>query len=327
MKIAGLICLAVLATIGLASQASGMSEHEYALQARRMRAVLVSTANEIRMARAKNPAVAVQLRGSISGIIGSPQGLVLMIRLSDGESVEVGATAIGTDIQTGTRVKCLARGSNSIGTEALKMTAIAIDGGSPLPMSPPARQRKRVRSLASGSSTKLMPLPSRGSDNQLLTCKRAISYFNPKLPASEVERIANSIVGYSTSLGVDPYFVVAVVAAESRFNPNARSYKGAMGLGQLMPGTAAGMGVSDPYDPADNLAGAIRLLRGHLEKYKGQPYQAALALAAYNAGSGAVRKHGGVPPYRETHNYIWKIYEYYCWMHGVTPEPRPNSGR
>jgi hypothetical protein len=270
----------------------------------------------------------VQLRGSISGIIGSPQGLVLMIRLSDGQSVEVGAAKIGTDIQTGTRVKCLARGSSSIGTEALKMAAIAIDGGSPLPMATPAGKRRSVRSPASGSSTKLAPLPSRGSDNQLLTCKRAITYFNSKLAASEVDRIANSIVGYSTALGIDPYFVVAVVAAESRFNPNARSYKGAMGLGQLMPGTAAGMGVSKPYDPVDNLIGAIRLLSGHLKKYEGQGnYQAALALAAYNAGSGAVRKHGGVPPYRETHNYIWKIYEYYCWMHGVTPEPRPNSGR
>ena len=89
-----------------------------------------------------------------------------------------------------------------------------------------------------------------------------------------------------------------------------------------MPGTARSLGVQDPYDPVQNLAGAIRYFRGLLDRYEGKTDQVWLALAAYNAGSGAVKKHGGVPPYRETRNYIWKVYEYHCWLCGVEPKKR-----
>ncbi|MER3465739.1 MAG: hypothetical protein C4340_00490, partial [Armatimonadota bacterium] len=101
------------------------------------------------------------------------------------------------------------------------------------------------------------------------------------------------------------------------FNPSATSYKGAMGLGQLMPGTARGLGVRNAYDTYENLYGTVRLVRGHLDKYasvgpNGQKYaDLVLALAAYNAGSGAVKRHGGVPPYRETQNYIRKVIDWY----------------
>jgi soluble lytic murein transglycosylase-like protein len=102
--------------------------------------------------------------------------------------------------------------------------------------------------------------------------------------------------------GVDPDLFLRLVGAESSFNPDAVSSKGASGLAQLMPGTAAELGV-DPTDPIENLRGGARYYRQQLDEF-GDPV---LALAAYNAGPGNVRKYGGVPPFAETRNYIAKI--------------------
>lgn len=94
----------------------------------------------------------------------------------------------------------------------------------------------------------------------------------------------------------------ALVKQESGFNPRAVSPKGAIGYAQLMPGTAAGLGV-DPLDPAQNLDGGARYLLAQLQAFGSMP----LALAAYNAGPEAVRKYGGVPPYRETQGYVVSV--------------------
>ena len=116
---------------------------------------------------------------------------------------------------------------------------------------------------------------------------------------------------------------LAMVMAESNFNPNATSSVGAMGLGQLMPGTAKGLGVTNAYDTTQNLYGTVRMIKGHLERYGKQTGNnfdtLVLSLAAYNAGSGAVRRHGGVPPYRETQNYIRKVVSYYRAFIGDKP--------
>lgn len=133
--------------------------------------------------------------------------------------------------------------------------------------------------------------------------KKAIARFNPKLKDDQLNAITNSILAFSWNYQVDPRLVVAVILTESGFKPNATSRVGAMGLGQLMPGTARGMGVADAYDPVQNIEASTRLIRGHLEKYG----DIRLALSAYNAGPGAVRKYGGVPPYRETVNYVQKV--------------------
>jgi soluble lytic murein transglycosylase-like protein len=104
--------------------------------------------------------------------------------------------------------------------------------------------------------------------------------------------------------GLDPNLVLAVVAVESGFQPDAVSNKGAQGLMQLMPATARELGVADALDPAQNLDGGTRYLRMLVAQYGGDLGK---ALAAYNAGPGAVKRHGGVPPYRETHHYIDRV--------------------
>jgi soluble lytic murein transglycosylase-like protein len=107
--------------------------------------------------------------------------------------------------------------------------------------------------------------------------------------------------------GIDPSLLKGLIRAESNFDPNAGSSAGAQGLTQLMPGTAAGLGVTDVHDPAQAIEGGAKYLRTQLDAFGGDE---AKALAAYNAGPGAVTRYGGVPPYAETQQYVQKVLGY-----------------
>jgi soluble lytic murein transglycosylase len=109
---------------------------------------------------------------------------------------------------------------------------------------------------------------------------------------------------HALSQGVRPDLVRAVIQTESAFDPYARSHKGALGLMQLMPETAAELGVVDPFNPEQNIRGGVQYLRRLLDRYDNNE---TLALAAYNAGPSAVDRYGNVPPYRETRNYVARI--------------------
>jgi soluble lytic murein transglycosylase-like protein len=111
----------------------------------------------------------------------------------------------------------------------------------------------------------------------------------------------------SDTYGVSEDLLKAVAKAESNFNTNSTSSAGAMGVMQLMPSTAAQLGVTDAYDAEQNIMGGAKLLSQLLNKYDGDT---SLALAAYNAGSGNVDKYGGIPPFTETQNYVSKILGY-----------------
>jgi len=112
----------------------------------------------------------------------------------------------------------------------------------------------------------------------------------------------------SRERGLDPRLVDALVRVESGYNPRAESRKGAPGLMQLMPATASRLDVDDPFDPEQNVRGGVRELDRLIDRYSGNLQ---LALAAYNAGEGAVEKYRGIPPYRETRDYVARIMSLY----------------
>jgi hypothetical protein len=111
------------------------------------------------------------------------------------------------------------------------------------------------------------------------------------------------IAAMSEAHGVNPMLVRALIQVESNYKPKARSHKGAMGLMQLMPSTARAYNVRNPYDPKSNISAGVKHLKSLLDRLG----TVDLALAAYNAGEGAVKKFNGVPPYRETRNYVTRI--------------------
>ena len=143
-----------------------------------------------------------------------------------------------------------------------------------------------------------------------------ICSFNRRLTHEKAGKYISIVFQYSRYYRIDPRLVLAVVGAESGFEKDAVSKVGAIGLGQLMPETAAQMGIPNPRDPAQNLLGCIRYLYTQTNRWKGLPDQLARVLASYNAGPGAVEKYNGVPPYPETEAYVIYVKSLYRELGG-----------
>ena len=142
-----------------------------------------------------------------------------------------------------------------------------------------------------------------------------------RLPEFDQQQLEAVIDEASAAYGVSADLVKAVIQTESAFNPVAVSPVGALGLMQLMPVTAAYLGVADPFDPRQNVHGGVKYLSMLLDRFNGN---VALALAGYNAGPTAVARHKGIPPYRETRGYVQKIRALVADTHSAfsIPEPR-----
>ena len=273
-----------------------------------------------------------ELKGAFRGScqFGDRQGMLL--EPSQGEATTVAVDAVPVWITDGMVIRCLVRASRETGTSGLEASFIAAAPNDEVL----ALERKLARETLKTRPTPT-PTPAPATQNRSAFRRASISWtvlpsdatpiyasfihrVNSRLPVREAYRIATAIVGFSMRYGVDARLIMAMVMVESGFNPSARSRAGAMGLGQLMPGTARGIGVANAYDSAENLFGTVKLVRRHLEDYNrstGDAYRSlVLTIAAYNAGPGAVRRHGGVPPYRETQRYVRKVMSLYYQLAG-----------
>ncbi|MGC4046141.1 MAG: lytic transglycosylase domain-containing protein [Armatimonas sp.] len=157
-----------------------------------------------------------------------------------------------------------------------------------------------------------------------------IRNHNRRLNEQQAGSITYAILKFSQEWDMDPRLIVATIIAESDFRIQERSHAGAMGLIQLMPDEVQRLKLSNPYDPIQNVMGGIFLLKERLNKYSGSSnfkdasmQHIILALASYNAGMGAVKKYGGVPPYRETQGYVRRIEKLYRELCAGDAAPNP----
>ncbi len=291
----------------------------------------------------------IELRGEVGGTVGAEGSTLLIVSVVGGPQVLVRATTV-PDWLGANRVnaRLLVRARRASRTASLESELVAAapertiaaweEAQRPSPTPPragPSRTRPTNQSSRSGRRPSPMPgdIPREVAPpvtKQVAVPERLIALVpayadfirrqNPRLSPDKAQHIAETILAFSAARGVDARLVVALVLAESTFRPETTSHKGAMGLGQLMPGTARMLGVTDAYDTEQNLYGTVKLLRQHLDTYiakTGDTFEGlVLALAAYNAGPGAVRRHGGVPPFRETQNYVRRVVETYRRLTG-----------
>jgi hypothetical protein len=139
--------------------------------------------------------------------------------------------------------------------------------------------------------------------------------INPKLPLAKAQAYARSVMADAWRTHLDPRFIMSIVTVESRWHASAVSRAGARGLGQLMPATAASLGVN-AWNAADNLRGTSNYLKTLMDHFAGKPDATRLAIAGYNAGPKAVERFNGVPPYAETQHYVVKVLRVWKQLNG-----------
>lgn len=268
-----------------------------------------------------------EVQGVVKGTIKVGERQIVMVERSDGGALSVYASKV-PDWLIGNSVPARLLVHAERSDDGAEMTAWLLGVAPELDIAKfeaEARKRAEAKKLTAAN---LRTPPKSQVRNWSIPVYEATYHYasfikgrNKRLTDSEAWEIARGIVGFSVKYGVDARLIMAMVMVESGFNPNATSRAGAQGLGQLMPGTARDMGITDSYDTLQNLYGTVRVIRGHMERYYKKTADnfasLVLGLAAYNAGSGSVRKYNGVPPFQETQNYIRKVVDLYDRFRGV----------
>jgi soluble lytic murein transglycosylase-like protein len=267
----------------------------------------------------------VEIEGSVSGVLKMNGTNSLMISRPDGNPQPVTADTVPEWLEAGNvSARMLVRAYRKSPEGALTARLLAVSPAPPVEAEDSARlAREEAASRRKASlATRFVPTTTAAKRVWTLPASQACGYYaafikreNPRLSAEKAYEIAQAILGFSIHFGVDARLIMAMVMVESGFDPTSTSHSGAQGLGQLMPGTARWMGVSNAYDTTENLYGTVKLVRTHLQTYRAKTGDAfaslVLMLAAYNAGEGAVARHGGVPPYRETQAYVRRVIQLY----------------
>ena len=312
------------------------------------------------------PGFPFEMNGRLSGVVvGNADSTMLILTLSDNSTVRLEISIQPSWLRPGSFVRVLAivteEGAAGVMMGIPPMTVIAVASASEVAMREAAWLQERMRSeerwrLADSGPTapsvtksvipKQMPKAvlakptsvglvariraslSQQSQSVFGSYKGYIKRHNKRLTDTQADQITYGILRFSEEYDLDPRLAVATVVAESDFRVMETSHKGAMGLIQLMPDEVKRLRLSNPYDPVQNLAGGIYLIKERLNKYsKSTDFSQAnfdhlaLALASYNAGMGAVKRWHGIPPYRETQGYdrrIIKLYRELC-----SSDPRP----
>jgi soluble lytic murein transglycosylase-like protein len=169
------------------------------------------------------------------------------------------------------------------------------------------RRKRTLRSLLIGMFAMSVPGAASRSATAITTSEGYVSVTEDYRPLPAAIAYNDAIAEAADLYKLDPNLIRAIIRAESAFNPFAVSPVGAQGLMQLMPALAEELNVLDPFDPRQNILGGARYLRWLLDRHKGNLN---LAVASYNAGPGAVDRYNGIPPYRETRNYVKKVNQF-----------------
>ena len=240
---------------------------------------------------------AIELTGAVQTIEASADAPTFSLQLENGRTALIAMPASDAVITKGQTVRVLAR---------IPADGVVLQGLAVTPASAPAPTAAITTGKPTPSATTITPPPSPAQTRARYVAK--VRQIAPRTSLALATNIVNTVMEIAGKHGVDARLVLAVIAQESRFNPKATSPKGAMGLGQLMPGTAALLGVTKPYDVRQNISGTVRYLAGLMKKFQGRiPY----VLSAYNAGPGNVQRYGGIPPFAETRHYVRVISNHY----------------
>ncbi len=288
-----------------------------------------------------------EIRGRLNGYIQGEKALTFMLTLDDGTAVTLTATSSDASFlmrPTTGALRVLVRVRDGILGNVVPLETLAVTDDAEVTYRErvaleaeqrrqAAKRRSASRHIPATSGLRLRPLAGATAGLSEMALRYLtpeaqsiypayyafIANHNKRLSPQEADAIAVSILYFAHRHRVDPRLIVAMIIAESDFDPRSTSHKGAMGLGQVMPDEARAFGLRNPYDPIENVRASVNMLRMKLDMFRerGVPEgqmtmrQIALAMAAYNAGAGAVKRYGGVPPYRETQRYVQRVITLY----------------
>jgi hypothetical protein len=270
-----------------------------------MKAAIPPVALAVDEALTRHAGQVIELDGIVGTINATPEASGFTLQRAGGTVLTVHGP-VDADLRAGTPVRVLGRvydnGSDVAALITMPTTVATTVAKAAVPVKAP------VKTVAKAAPAKVKKTV-RSSRNVSWYASR-IRAFSGGISSALATRIATAVVRSSARHGVDARLVCALIAQESRFNPRAVSPVGARGLGQLMPGTAAQLGVRDPFNIEQNVEGTVRYLAAQIRSFGSVNH----ALAAYNAGPGNVQRFGGVPPFRETRNYVRVISQRYAAM-------------